>query len=172
MRGCFPAIVLGVLIVSPAAALDLPARKPGLWEIKMIMDGPQPAGPMMQLICIDAATDKLLHDKMSGVGACSQQDMSRSGSTIVVDSSCKIANMSTHSHMVIEGDFDSAYTMKVSTTIEGGPAQSQRPIKRDMTLQAKWQGPCRAGQKPGDIEMPNGNKMNILDLPGAAPGHK
>ena len=59
---------------------------------------------------------------------------------------------------VFEGDFDSAYTVNVSTTLDGG-------VKKNMTMQAKWLGPCKPDQKPGDIEMPGGMKMNILDMP-------
>ncbi|MBV8410086.1 MAG: DUF3617 family protein [Alphaproteobacteria bacterium] len=173
MRRCFPAIVLGIAIVSPAAALDLRARKPGLWEIQVTMDGPQPLKQILQLHCVDAATDKLLNDRLSGnQGGCSQQGMNRSGNTIVVDSSCKFMGMTTHTHMVFEGDFDSACTVKLSTSIDGDSAQNQQAITRNMTLQAKWAGRCRPGQRPGDIEMPNGAKMNILDQPGAAPGNK
>ena len=32
------------LVVTPAFALDMPARKPGLWEIKMAFRGPQDSG--------------------------------------------------------------------------------------------------------------------------------
>ena len=45
-----------------------------------------------------------------------------------------------------------------------------------MTMEARWTGPCTAGQKPGDIIMGNGMKMNVRDLqkvqnlaPGASP---
>ena len=34
-----------------------------------------------------------------------------------------------------------------------------------MTIEAKWLGACEAGQKPGDVMMSNGMKMNVLDLP-------
>jgi hypothetical protein len=33
-----------------------------------------------------------------------------------------------------------------------------------MTLEAKWLVPCTAGQKPGDVIMPGGLKVNIRDL--------
>ena len=33
-----------------------------------------------------------------------------------------------------------------------------------MTLQAKWLGACKADQRPGDIVMPGGFKMNITDM--------
>jgi hypothetical protein len=31
-------------------------------------------------------------------------------------------------------------------------------------MEAKWLGPCREGQKPGDIIMPGGIKLNIRTL--------
>jgi len=158
MRRCLPALVLAVSFAGPAAAIDLPTRKAGLWEIKMVLENSQVAPPAMQH-CIDAATDKLLHEKFSvGQESCSKHDISRSGSTFVIDSSCKFGNMATTTHAVFEGDFDSAYTVNVSTTLDGG-------VKKNMTMQAKWLGPCKPDQKPGDIEMPGGMKMNILDMP-------
>jgi len=33
-----------------------------------------------------------------------------------------------------------------------------------MTITAKWLGPCAAGDKPGDVIMSNGVKMNVIDL--------
>jgi hypothetical protein len=33
-----------------------------------------------------------------------------------------------------------------------------------MTIQAKWLGPCAAGQRPGDVTMANGMTMNVLDI--------
>jgi hypothetical protein len=32
-----------------------------------------------------------------------------------------------------------------------------------MTINAKWLGPCKPGQKPGDIVMPGGMKINPQD---------
>jgi hypothetical protein len=39
-----------------------------------------------------------------------------------------------------------------------------------MTIEAKWLGACKADQKPSDIMMANGMKMNIHDLPKGLPG--
>ena len=80
-------------------------------------------------------------------------------------------------HGVISGDFNSAYTVKVSSKREGGPAVPGRPADgtSNMTMEAKWLGACKADQKPGDMIMSNGMKMNIRDIPnlpgipGAAP---
>ncbi len=37
------------------------------------------------------------------------------------------------------------------------------------TMSARWLGPCRAGQRPGDITMPNGTVINLYDAPPGAP---
>jgi hypothetical protein len=31
-------------------------------------------------------------------------------------------------------------------------------------MEAKWLGPCKAGQKPGDMVMPGGQTMNVLEM--------
>ena len=33
-------------------------------------------------------------------------------------------------------------------------------------IDAKWVGPCKADQKPGDMVMPGGVKMNVMDMMG------
>jgi hypothetical protein len=60
--------------------------------------------------------------------------------------------------MVITGSFESAYTMTITTQREGIPAA------RTITIAAKWAGPCAADQKPGDMIMPNGRKVNLTDM--------
>jgi hypothetical protein len=170
-------IAFALVCAQPAAALDLPARKPGLWEIKMTMEGRNIPMPAAQH-CIDAETDKL----MSSIGGsmqkdmCSKQDVQKVGSTIVVDSVCKIGQGTTTSHSVVSGDFNSAYTVKVTSKREGGPAVPGMPADgtSTMTIDAKWLGACAADQKPGDMIIA-GRKMNIRDmqnLPGMPGGAK
>jgi len=165
---------LALLSAAPALALDMPARKPGLWELKMNFEGRNlPATAMKH--CIDAATDKLMNSSFGGSAqeACSKQDMTKSGNTITVDSVCKFSEATTTSHAVVTGSFDSAYKVDVTSTREGGrPMPGQTPgAATHMTIDAKWLGPCAAGQRPGDIIMANGMTMNVLDMPkmGVAP---
>ena len=44
--------------------------------------------------------------------------------------------------------------------------------KMTMTIAATWLGPCAADQKPGDMIMGNGTKVNIPDMRkrGPSPG--
>lgn len=85
--------------------------------------------------------------------ACPEQ---RSENSITIDSTCVLDGKPATAHSVITGSFDSAYTMIVT---------SQRPDipdgKMTMTMDAKWLGARAADQKPGDVIMSNGMKINI-----------
>jgi hypothetical protein len=169
MRTVGAAGLLMVLAAWPAAAADMPARKPGLWEIKMNFENRNaPAQSIQQ--CIDAATDQIMQSSASNIGSqnCSKRDVVKSGDTMTIDSVCTVAGKNATSHAVVTGSFDSAYTMTVSSKSDVGPGFS-------MTIAAKWLGPCQADQKPGDMIMSNGMKMNLRDManrigvPGGAP---
>ena len=99
--------------------------------------------------------------------------MKNSGGTLTIDSVCDFGAGTTTSHAVVTGSFDSAYTMKVASTREGGPAMPgvAPGTATHITIEGKHLGACEAGQKPGNVMMANGMKMNVLDLPktGAAP---
>ena len=165
-------IAFTLVCASPAAALDLPARKAGLWELKMNFEG-RTIPPQTIQQCIDAATDKQMNSIGGNMGreTCSKQDVQKVGATIVVDSVCQVGAAKTTSHGVISGDFNSAYTVKVSSKREGGPAVPGMPADgtSNMTMEAKWLGACKADQKPGDMVMGNGMKMNVRDLARGVP---
>ena len=57
-------------------------------------------------------------------------------------------------------------------TAPGTPSgTAESATEAPMTLEAKWIGPCREGQRPGDIIMPGGIKLNIRSLTiGSGPG--
>ena len=160
-----------LLCVSPAFALDMPPRKAGLWELTMSMEGRSMPMQTFQH-CIDAATDKAMNDVGGGMRTeqCSKQDMQRSGNTITVDSVCNIGGATTTSRAVVTGDFNAGYTVKVSSKREGGPAIPGLPAETNMTIDAKWTGPCKADQKPGDVVMANGTKMNVIEMRKGVPG--
>jgi hypothetical protein len=86
---------------------------------------------------------------------------------IIVDSVCKFGDATTTSHAVVTGNFDSAYTVDVTSTRPGGPPLAGHlPVAATyMTIQSTRLGPCAAGQWPVDIIMANGRTMNILDMP-------
>lgn len=149
-----------VMVALPALAgpVEMPDRKPGLWEIKVNAGAQMPAMTMQQ--CTDATTDKDMSSTFGPMAKemCSKQDMQKTATGLVIDSTCTVSGVTSTSHTEIVGDFNSAYTVKVSTKGDGKIPDSVT------TMEAKWMGPCKADQKAGDIVMPGGMKMNIKDM--------
>jgi hypothetical protein len=177
-----PAITFAALLIAtPALAQEMPARKAGLWEMTMTFEGRSTPPQTMQQ-CIDASTDKAMQDMSAGVRGqgCSKRETKKVGDTIVFDSVCNMGAGTTTSHGEVTGDFNSAYTVKINSKREGGPPVPNMPAETNMSVAAKWLGACKADQKPGDIIMANGTKMNVNDMqkggppaaPGTAPGKK
>jgi len=169
MRNLFTCLTFSaaaVLAAGPAGALDLPARKPGLWDMKMVFDG-RNLPPHSSQHCVDAETDKLMSSfGTASKDACSKMDTQKVGDTYVIDAVCRMGPSTNTTHSVVSGDFSSAYTVKVSSQSTGGPQLPGQPAdgKSQMTIEARWTGPCSPSQKPGDIIMSNGMKMNIRDM--------
>ncbi len=145
------------------AEFDMPTRKPGLWEIKMAMAGTQ-MPPRTVEHCTDPATDKDMAPAFDPMAKqmCPQRNMQKTATGMVIDSTCNFAGVTATSHTQIDGDFDSAYTVKVTSSHPSAPGGM--PKETTMTMEAKWMGPCKPDQKPGDMIMPGGIKMNVRDL--------
>jgi hypothetical protein len=146
-----------------AGAVELPVRKAGLWEMKVQNAGaPKPDMTMQQ--CTDETTDKEMSTSFSPMAKdiCSKQDIQKTATGYVSDSVCGIAGMTIKSHAEINGDFNSAYTVKSTSHSEGGPGGGARDSTT--TIEAKWLGACKPDQKAGDILMPGGMKINIKDM--------
>ena len=154
---------LTLLPARTAGAVEMPIRKAGLWEMKVLRSGsPQPEMTMQH--CTDESTDKAMSTTFSPMAKemCSKQDIQKTATGYVSDSVCKVGAMSVTSHSDINGDFNSGYTVKSTSHNDGGPANV--PRDSTTTVEAKWLGACKADQKPGDIVMPGGMKMNVKDM--------
>jgi hypothetical protein len=154
-------------IATPAQAVDLPTRKAGLWEMTMDFHNARlPHQTMKQ--CTDADSDRLMNMNFAGSNeqACSKKDIVKSNGGFVIDSVCTFGGMTTTSHAVMTGSFDSAYAVDVNSTRKGGPSVPGMAANggSHMTITAKWIGPCATGQRPGDVTMANGQTMNVIDL--------
>jgi hypothetical protein len=155
--------LLALLAANGAGAVDLPVRKAGLWEMKVAHTGsPMPEITMQH--CTDETTDKEMSTAFSPMAkdVCSRQDIQKTATGYVSDSVCGMAGITVTSHAEITGDFNSAYTVKSTSHSDRGAAGALRDSTS--TIEAKWLGACKADQKPGDIMMPGGMKMNIKDM--------
>ena len=152
-----------LLVPLPANAADeLPIRKAGLWEIKMVRTGsPIPAITMQH--CTDATTDRQMNGAAGPMAqqTCSKQDIRKTATGYVTDSVCTAAGLKITAHGDVVGDFNSAYTVTVVSHSEGGPAGARDTTSK---IEAKWLGACKPDQKPGDVVMPGGQKINVMDL--------
>ena len=150
---------------SSAAAQEIPTRRAGLWEVTINHDGKNTPPQTMQQ-CTDAETDKLMNAFGGALSAdmCTKQEIKKVGATLVITATCQVGPMKSTSQSVVTGDFTSNYTVKVTSKIEGLPAGAQDAAGGTTTIQARWVGACKAGQRPGDIVMANGQTMNIRDL--------
>ncbi|MCY1510598.1 hypothetical protein D9M68_449800 [compost metagenome] len=100
---------------------------------------------------------------------CSKQDLRLEGVKLVIDSVCKIGPTTATSRAVMTGDFSSAYRVESKSTYS--PPLMGR-TEGTSVVDAKWVGPCKPGQKPGDMVMGNGMKMNMLDAMAKMPPRK
>jgi len=165
MRFAVPVLAL-VACASSAAAQEIPTRRAGLWEVTINHDGKNTPPQTMQQ-CTDAETDKLMNAFGGALSAdmCTKQDIKKVGATLVISATCQVGPMKSTSQSVVSGDFNSNYTVKVTSKIEGLPAGAPQDVAGGTTtIQARWVGACKPGQRPGDIVMANGQTMNIRDL--------
>ena len=159
-------ILVMILVLTPAVtlAIDPPARKPGLWEIKMEHKGAR--GGQIVKQCIDAETDAKMLQMSGAMGenigmVCSKKDIRKEGAKYIAESDCAMGGTRTVTKTIISGDFNSTYN--ADTTVTHEPPRMGNAVTK-MVQTAKWAGPCAAGQKPGDIIMPNGMKINMAEM--------
>lgn len=163
-----------VLLFVPmlASAEDMPLRKPGLWEIRTA--GPATVAGNNIRQCIDEKTDKEMLSSVGGVagkmgGKCAQATIRKEGADYVHQADCQFPNHHIVTKTIFSGDFSSNYTSTNITHFDP-PMMGHSDEKR--VSNAKWIGPCEAGQQPGDMIFGNGMKMNMFALKKTFGGQK
>lgn len=156
-------LLLGLAATSLAGsafAADPPKRKSGLWEINTHMEGVPGMGPIQQ--CIDQNTDSLMQQRAQKEKPdCSVMDTKKQGNKFTMHSVCKFENTTATTDAVFTGAFDSSYKGDMRTRYSP-PMHGMSESK--MSMEAKWLGPCKAGQKPGDVIMPNMKGINMNEM--------
>jgi len=141
----FTALSLPVLAESPG---NMPVRKHGLWEITMDTGGHH----MTMKHCVGPGTDSVAHQagqKMQR-SKCSKNTVRRQGSKVIGESVCKFGGTTATTRMEFSGDFTTNYRGNLHTRYDP-PMRGMREARQIMT--ARWTGPCKPGQRPGDVEM-------------------
>jgi hypothetical protein len=151
---------------APAAPAAMPSRKPGLWKQMVTTSGMQ----QVSSICLDKAAEAKL--AVWGAGAskdmCQQTELHPVPGGWSFKSSCDMGSGGkTVSQGTVTGDFNTSYRVEAESTTEGAGAPQMNGAHK-MSMEATWEGPCPADMKPGDMTLPGGMKMNMLDM---ASGH-
>ncbi len=152
-------IVLATLLAIQARAADAPKRKSGLWEIRMQMEGMPGGGPGRGPIqmCVDQASDNVIREQSKEKMDCPVMEVNRGVGKVTIHSVCKIDGTKATTDAIMTGDFESNY--RNDMTIKYSPPREGMGTMK-MTQEARWLGPCKAGQKPGDVIMPGMPAMN------------
>ena len=163
MRKAVLILSFGMMLPALASAEAPAQRKAGLWEIKMGSPSARGGAPMAMQYCVGPKDDALM--QQHGPGARPQNctnNQRRDGSKIIGESVCRHGGTTTTTRVVMTGDFSSSYHGDVTTTFDP-PRRDSRETRS--TIDARWLGACKPGQKPGDVIMPGmPGGMNMNDM--------
>lgn len=151
-----------------AGTTDLPTLKNGQWEMSTTTSA-APGTPRKSTICLDASTQKAMFDMGSGMQKemCPKFDLRREGSRWITDAECHLGASTVRSHAVMTMQGDTAYRTEATATYDPPLVKDVRESKT--VVEAKYVGACRDGLTPGDIQLPNGQRVNLRQMPSAPP---
>lgn len=156
--------LIGLCLTSLASAADLPQRKSGLWEIKTQMSGMPEGMPGQTLqMCVDQTSDNLMKDSAAKNKQvdCPVMEIKPGAGKMNIHSVCRHDGMTATTDAVISGDFNKNYRNDMVTRFNP-PQNGMKEMK--MVQEARWLGPCKSGQKPGDVMMQNMGKLNMQEM--------
>ncbi|MDR1163454.1 MAG: DUF3617 family protein [Candidatus Accumulibacter sp.] len=155
------AAVYAALFAVGAHAADVPKHKPGLWEIKTGRGVNSASLSIPLQFCIGKDTDNVLNlERKLPQQECDAPDVETAENRIRLRVKCSVTGGSVTTESIFEGTLDSAYQGKINYTIETPKGRREFSI----TQEARWLGPCEAGQKPGDVILPNKERVGADEI--------
>lgn len=147
--------------------VETPTRKPGLWKQTMSAEG-MPNLPAVSF-CINGAVDKKLAwwGQQGARGGCRKNDVTQNADgSWSFESICEAATGArTVTSGKASGDFQSSYRVEATTTTVGAPTAELNGAKT-VVMTATWDGPCPSDMQPGDMRLPDGSLVNLVQLTG------
>jgi len=142
-----------------ASAAEPPVLKSGLWEV-VRATSQQPGQKRVTTMCLDDSVQAEMRDFGMGMAKtmCSKNDRSFDGTRMTISSVCQMGPTTLSSRLVMTFKGNTAYHTDVSANYDP-PMMGTSESK--MSVDAKWTGPCKAGQKAGDMTLETGQTVNI-----------
>lgn len=147
----------------PATAAAPPRLSPGLWRVATTVDGMEQEASL----CLDAAVQEEIDvfGAEAAAGACQESSLTpRPGGGLVTRSVC---DMGQGGRMVSEGtvtgDFSRAYRMETTVTTTGAAAPQMNGVN-SVVSEARLDGACPSDMRPGDMRLPGGMTVNMVEL--------
>jgi len=162
MAGICLMLAGGTLGTAANAESEFPKRRAGLWEVRSV--GAQASGLPPTRFCAGEGTDTAqghLDRSVGARGSCTLGAFRRAGDAWLAESICREGRTVVTSRAIASGDFDTGYRIDTLVSYEP-PLGGVRREDKD-ALEARWLGPCAAGQKPGDIVVPGMGTLNMID---------
>lgn len=180
-RWCLSVPVLLLLFLLPCMAVagpplkgpsgsasNLPARKAGLWEVTLAAHASQGPGSAMQpevtvQQCTNAAAEPvMLLALLPAQESCTETRVARrsgQGGGHDIRTECSSDGRPVRGRVSLWGDLQNIYGGDYSVSFPQTPQNNVGPV----AFQGRWLGSCRAGQRPGDMILPNGITVNVVD---------
>lgn len=138
-----------------------PVRRAGLWEIQSSVSRANGLPPVRQ--CVGRHTDTASQhlDRSTGDrGYCTLSPFTRQGDVWLAQSVCRHSRNSVITRKVATGDFQTQY--RIDTLVRTTRGKKSRLLVQD-SLTARYLGPCRSGQRTGDLVAPGMGTLNMND---------
>jgi hypothetical protein len=160
-----PAALAAALSASVFAAPPpaIPPLRPGLWEATTVPAGrPQPRAGVTR-VCLDKHTQGhvLAQLTMAMPRMCSRNQLAMRGGRFVTDSSCTFGASTIEGRTETTFFRDTAYRMEVVGRV--GPTGQLAPMQKAV-IDGRYAGSCPKGMKPGDMVLPNGLTLNLVQM--------
>ncbi len=165
MRTLLVAVLFAAAATAAAAADEFPKLKPGLWQTTTSTDRASRQASHVSTLCLDDSVQKEMYKMSMGMmsNMCSKYDLKNVGGKMTSDVVCDLGGTKMQSKSVMTFTGNTAYRTEAHATFDppmGGMKDSTTIIE------GKYVGPCKPGQQPGDMTLPNGTKMNIRQMMG------
>lgn len=161
---CLGALALVAQGVNAGGGSRLPARKSGLWEVTLRPEGPGPrTGQTVQQCTSAQAEPVMLLSILRGQEHCSEVKVARraasAGGGYDIRTVCEVHDNPVRAQVVLRGDLQSAYTGTFEVKFLATPQNDTGRV----AFEGRWLGACKPGQRPGDMVLPNGVTVNVVD---------